>query len=635
MRIALIGPGIMPIPPKGWGAVEILIWDYYQELTHQGHKVTIINIQNRQEIIRQINENPFDFVHIHYDVFYDIIPHLKCPLIAITSHYPYIDDIEKHDKDGYTPIYRFLTQSEYSFINMPISQRDYQQFKKDTSVKERIIIPIESGASHHVFKFDEQPRYLNRSICLGKIEPRKRQTQLQSISTIDFVGTIADNQFQVDKKQYLGEWSKEYLYEHLTDYSNLVLLSQNENGYPLVVKEAFMAGLGVVLSKNAVDCIEHIDVPFITIIPEEKILEKDMIYIESKIEENRRISNTMRNDIRAYGIKHFSYEKIVKHYIKEIQLRMKKKITIIGPASPIPPKGWGAVESLIWDYKLMLETHGWNVQIINIASDKEIIKKVNDYQPDIIHIHYDDFWYLWDKFDCKKVIVTNHYAYLEHPTLRKKDHLNGISQSKTLIHCLSKGIQDVYVKEYNVPIERTFVLPNGANHNLFHYREEALYKDRSIYLAKIDYRKRQYVYQNLDFIDFVGNLADGNFNPRRSNYKGEWNKDYLYQHLSDYSNLVLLSDGEAHPLVCCEALICGLGLVVSEFAAANLDMSLPWIDVIPTHRLNDIAYVSEIIKENQLKSLVYRSQIRAYGLREFTWQVIIQRYLKIIKQFFD
>ena len=32
-KIALIGPGIMSIPPKGWGAVEILIWDYYQSLS--------------------------------------------------------------------------------------------------------------------------------------------------------------------------------------------------------------------------------------------------------------------------------------------------------------------------------------------------------------------------------------------------------------------------------------------------------------------------------------------------------------------------------------------------------------------------------------------------------------------------
>ena len=31
------------------------------------------------------------------------------------------------------------------------------------------------------------------------------------------------------------------------------------------------------------------------------------------------------------------------------------RFSIIGPATPIPPVGWGAVESLIWDYKLTLE----------------------------------------------------------------------------------------------------------------------------------------------------------------------------------------------------------------------------------------------------------------------------------------
>ena len=46
MRVSIIGPGIMPIPPTGWGAVEILIWDYYQELTKLGHEVQIINTQN-------------------------------------------------------------------------------------------------------------------------------------------------------------------------------------------------------------------------------------------------------------------------------------------------------------------------------------------------------------------------------------------------------------------------------------------------------------------------------------------------------------------------------------------------------------------------------------------------------------
>ena len=32
MKIILIGPGGTTIPPNGWGAVESIVWDYYQEL---------------------------------------------------------------------------------------------------------------------------------------------------------------------------------------------------------------------------------------------------------------------------------------------------------------------------------------------------------------------------------------------------------------------------------------------------------------------------------------------------------------------------------------------------------------------------------------------------------------------------
>ena len=52
---------------------------------------------------------------------------------------------------------------------------------------------------------------------------------------------------------------------------------------------------------------------------------------------------------------------------------------------------------------------------------------------------------------------------------------------------------------------------------------------------------------------------------------GEWSKKHLYKNLTHYGNLVLLSDGEAHPLVCMEAFAAGLGVVVTEWGKANLD----------------------------------------------------------------
>ena len=74
MKVAIVGPGIMPIPPTGWGAVEILIWDQKLALEKLGHEVQIVNTPNPVEIIQQINAYRPDFVHVQYDDFVEVVP---------------------------------------------------------------------------------------------------------------------------------------------------------------------------------------------------------------------------------------------------------------------------------------------------------------------------------------------------------------------------------------------------------------------------------------------------------------------------------------------------------------------------------------------------------------------------------
>ena len=44
----------MSIPPTGWGAVEILIWDYYNVLIAQGIETVIINKIRSNDMNSQI-----------------------------------------------------------------------------------------------------------------------------------------------------------------------------------------------------------------------------------------------------------------------------------------------------------------------------------------------------------------------------------------------------------------------------------------------------------------------------------------------------------------------------------------------------------------------------------------------------
>jgi len=298
------------------------------------------------------------------------------------------------------------------------------------------------------------------------------------------------------------------------------------------------------------------------------------------------------------------------------------KIALVGPGiMPIPPTGWGAVEILIWDTKNALEKLGHKVHIVNTKDGRQIIEEINNFRPDFVHVHYDEFVPIIPYIQYPNAI-TSHFGYLERPELFNGyvNILNAFTQIKPNVFCLSEGIKNVYKVMSGIPSERLFVTPNGVDTAKFRTVEKPKYPDRSIYLAKIDYRKRQH----LNSLWFAGNNADSRFNTKK-NYLGEWSKDVLYQELTEYGNLVLLSDGEAHPLVCMEALAAGLGVVVCEWGKANLDTDKEFITVIPERKINDLKYVEDAIIKNREYSIAHRDEILKYA-KEFEWTNVIEKY---------
>ena len=317
MRFALIGPGIMPIPPTGWGAVESLIWDYGIELQELDHEGTIINTPDWDEIIQNLNEEEFDFAHLHYDVFHPIMDRIaaetKIPKLAMSSHYPYIDQPHMHRRDGYDRTFDFIINNKKYYI-FCISKKDYKTFK-DAGADESRLILSENGANHKRFTYRSEAVKPDRSLYLGQIYHRKKQWLYQSIDSIDYVGQDTKNTPFDQSKNYLGEWSDDYKREHFTDFASLILLSDGENGTPLVVKEALVNGLGVVISKYAAHDLPEL--PFVTVIPDDKL--EDIPYVEEKIKENREVAIGMRDEIREYAIENFSWEGLVKLYADNIE----------------------------------------------------------------------------------------------------------------------------------------------------------------------------------------------------------------------------------------------------------------------------------------------------------------------------
>jgi len=307
------------------------------------------------------------------------------------------------------------------------------------------------------------------------------------------------------------------------------------------------------------------------------------------------------------------------------------KIVLIGPGiMPIPPVGWGAVEILVWDTKIALEKLGHEVLIINTKNGRQIIDEINAFRPDFVHVHYDEFIPLVPFIQYPNAI-TSHFGYLERPKMfgGYSNVANEFSRIKPNVFCLSEGIEKVYNIMFNIP--NTYVTPNGVSLDEFSFVSDPEHADRSIYLAKVDHRKRQHLFQSIDSLWYAGNIADDRFNTKK-NYLGEWSKDTLHNELTEYGNLVLLSDGEAHPLVCMEALVSGLGVVVTEWGKANLDTTKEFITVIPEDKVEDIGYVEEQIIKNREYSVAHRDDIRKYG-EQFDWVKVIEKhYLPNVKK---
>jgi hypothetical protein len=151
MKITLVGPGIMPIPPTGWGAVEILIWDTKLALEELGHEVQIVNTKDYRQIINEINAFVPDFVHVHYDEFINLCPYIQYPS-AITSHFGYLERPQMFN--GYANVANqfasikqcliflkrifLLLQTELILINL--KSQNLQNTQTDQSILQRLII---------------------------------------------------------------------------------------------------------------------------------------------------------------------------------------------------------------------------------------------------------------------------------------------------------------------------------------------------------------------------------------------------------------------------------------------------------------------------------------------------------------
>lgn len=269
----MLGLGGQPIPPPGRGAIESVIWAYATGLRTRGHEVEILNVRPGKVPValpRLLATGGFDWIWTHHErmvPWANLWGRLFGASVVHTSHRP-VTDLEGLDRNTARRI-RLGARAEHHLALTPEILLTYRVLNPTCRVAH-----APNGVEAASFRL--LPSGNCRAICVGGISRRKRQREVAralegSGILCDFVGPLdhgdEDTRAVAQSPSYLGEWSGETLRERLTLYSTLVLFSRSE-AQPLVVGEAFAAGLSVVLSPEAARNVDA-SLPFVTLVRQE------------------------------------------------------------------------------------------------------------------------------------------------------------------------------------------------------------------------------------------------------------------------------------------------------------------------------------------------------------------------------
>lgn len=300
---------------------------------------------------------------------------------------------------------------------------------------------------------------------------------------------------------------------------------------------------------------------------------------------------------------------------------------------PIPPPGWGAVESIVWEYAQRLRARGHRFEIVNQRKRQALRTCLTLGGFDYFHCHNERALsriLIGGLIRRTKVVATSHHAFPMNGWNPVAEDLL-VKLSRARYHLPITPLCADLIRKRK-PTAQIAVMPNGCEVKEFRLGPQG--NGRAVCIGRVEHRKRQGVVatQLLESnipIDFVGPIKDSIL-PEGASYVGEWTRDELRDRLTSYSTLVLFSEAEGHPLVVAEALAAGLSVVVSPAGAVHLDPGLPFVKVC--EQPDQLAEAtSTCIQENER----YRSEIRALALEQFDWDQIVTRYEEQLYRWLD
>jgi glycosyltransferase involved in cell wall biosynthesis len=314
MKIALIAPGRREIPSGDMVSIEVLIWNYHNYLRNLGHEVDIYNSNWIYDVMYEIQKKKYDFIHLHFDAFAISCNKYLKRNYCVTSHSFGFQKFSAGNFTYYPPFQYVFPDLLEAPGNIVLSEHIKKVYEE--SGYKGFLRVLRNPVETEKFAFSKTGN--GRALCIGSIQPRKKQALLANLLEnkveIDFIGGRFDPMFRENKTaKYLGIWSREELYKRLSEYNSLVLLTESEAA-PLSVLEGLAAGLSLVISESA--SANLAEKPYISLLSDN---EENADVIASTIRASISNNDPYREEIREYAKKEFDYTVVIEDYLKIIE----------------------------------------------------------------------------------------------------------------------------------------------------------------------------------------------------------------------------------------------------------------------------------------------------------------------------
>jgi autotransporter strand-loop-strand O-heptosyltransferase len=246
MRIVNVTPGLLPIPPNGWGAVEKIIWEYHNNFIRKGHISEI-------KYLNDIKPNEYDIIHIHVGNLANMANERGLPYyFTLHDHHAYLygkdSNVFKENYKAMKNAIKAFVPAKYlvDYFNLP--NVEYMPhgvntelfINKEKPKQHKLLCLANNGYQNNKF-------YDRKGFLLAIHTARLLDLPITIAGPKSNVDFLNHHNVKYDKLTVLTDLTEDELIECYNNHTIFLHPSELEAGHPnLTLLEAISCGLPIV-----------------------------------------------------------------------------------------------------------------------------------------------------------------------------------------------------------------------------------------------------------------------------------------------------------------------------------------------------------------------------------------------------